>query len=58
MLDKAISVLDALEAGPLPLGALVEATRLSRATAHRLAVALEVHDLVRRDDGGRFTPNA
>ncbi len=54
MLDKAISVLDALEGGPLSLGALVEATGLSRATAHRLAVALEVHGLVRRDDAGRF----
>jgi len=54
VLDKAISLLDALEAGPLPLGALVEATGLSRATAHRLAVALEVHGLVRRDGGGRF----
>ena len=54
MLDKAISVVDALEAGPLSLGALVEATGLSRATAHRLAVALEVHGLVRRDDAGRF----
>lgn len=54
MLDKAISVVDALEAGPLSLGPLVEATGLSRATAHRLAVALEVHGLVRRDDAGRF----
>ena len=54
VLDKAISVIDALEPGPLSLGALVEATGLSRATAHRLAVALEVHGLVRRDDAGRF----
>ena len=54
VLDKAVSVLDALEAGPLPLAGLVDVTGLSRATAHRLAVALEVHGLVRRDDGGRF----
>lgn len=54
VLDKAVSLLDALEAGPLSLGGLVEATGLSRATAHRLAVALEVHGLVRRDDAGRF----
>src|SRR5438128_2587666 len=27
---------------------------MSRATAHRLAVALEQHGLVRRDDDGRF----
>jgi len=54
VLDKAVSVLDALEAGPLSLAGLVGATGLSRATAHRLAVALEVHGLVRRDGGGRF----
>lgn len=54
VLDKAVSVLDALEAGALSLGGLVQATGLSRATAHRLAVALEVHGLVRRDDAGRF----
>jgi DNA-binding IclR family transcriptional regulator len=54
VLDKAVSVLDAVEAGPLSLAGLVEATGLSRATAHRLAVALEVHGLLERDDGGRF----
>jgi DNA-binding IclR family transcriptional regulator len=54
VLDKAVSVLDAVEAGPLSLAGLVEATGLSRATAHRLAVALEVHGLLQRDDGGRF----
>ena len=32
----------------------MEATGLSRPTAHRLAVALEAHGLVRRDDDGRF----
>ncbi len=55
MLDKAVSVLDAVERGPLTLGGLVDATGLSRATAHRLAVALEVHGLLARDGGGRFT---
>lgn len=55
MLDKAVSVLDAVETGPLTLAALVDATGLSRATAHRLAVALEVHGLLGRDTGGRFT---
>ena len=47
-------MLDALEAGPLALGALTEATGLSRATAHRLAAALEVHGFVDRDRAGRF----
>jgi DNA-binding IclR family transcriptional regulator len=54
VLDKAMAVLGALAAAPCSLGALVEATGLSRATAHRLAVALEAHGLVRRDEEGRF----
>ena len=40
--------------GPLSLAGLVDATGLPRATAHRLAAALEVHGLVRRDAEGRF----
>ncbi|HUF33786.1 MAG TPA: IclR family transcriptional regulator [Acidimicrobiales bacterium] len=54
VLDKSVRVLEALEGGPLGLAELVEATGLSRATAHRLAVALETHGLVRRGDDGRF----
>jgi DNA-binding IclR family transcriptional regulator len=54
VVDKAVTVLDALERGPCSLGELVEATGFSRATTHRLAVALEAHGLVRRDDDGRF----
>ncbi|MBW3546950.1 MAG: IclR family transcriptional regulator [Actinobacteria bacterium] len=54
VLDKAVGVLAALEEGPRSLGALVAATGLSRPTAHRLAVALETHGLVRRDGEGRF----
>lgn len=54
VLDKAFTIIDALEAGPRTLAELVAATGLSRATAHRLAVALEVHGMVRRDDEGRF----
>lgn len=54
MLDKAVRVLAVLEEGPRSLGALVIATGLSRPTAHRLAVALEAHGLVRRDGEGRF----
>jgi len=49
VLDKAISVLDAVETGPRSLAGLVEVTGLSRATAHRLALALEVHRLLGRD---------
>ena len=54
VLDKAFSVVDALESGPLSLSGLVEATGLPRATAHRLAAALAVHGLVRRDAEGRY----
>jgi DNA-binding IclR family transcriptional regulator len=54
VLDKAALVLGALERGPLSLAALVEATGLARPTAHRLAVALEHHRLVGRDEAGRF----
>ena len=54
MLDKAVAILDALEQGPLGLTELVGATGLSRATAHRLATALQGHDLVGRDAAGRF----
>ena len=54
VLDKAMTVLGALEGSPATLAQLVERTGLSRATAHRLAVALEVHGLVRRDDDGPF----
>ncbi len=54
VLDKAVAILDALEPKPLSLVELVEATGFSRATAHRLATALEVHGLVQRDNDGRF----
>ncbi len=54
VLDKAVRVLDALEGGPLPLAELTERSGLPRATAHRLAVALEVHRLVARDAAGHF----
>ena len=47
-------MLESLESGPLALSELSEATGLPRATAHRLATALEVHGLVARDVAGRF----
>jgi DNA-binding IclR family transcriptional regulator len=55
VLDKAICVLHAIERrGPLSLIDLQTATGLPRATLHRLAVALELHGLLRRDQAGRF----
>lgn len=54
VLDKAMAVLATVEAEPRSLTELVTSTGLSRPTAHRLAVALEQHGLLRRDDDGRF----
>ena len=54
VLDKSVVILRALAVEPLDLAGLQAATDLPRATAHRLAVALEVHGLVRRDALGRF----
>jgi DNA-binding IclR family transcriptional regulator len=55
VIDKSAAILEALaEGGPATLADLVDATGISRPTAHRLAVALEAHGLVGRDDRGRF----
>jgi DNA-binding IclR family transcriptional regulator len=54
VVDKSIAILSAVAAAPRALADLVEATSLPRATAHRLAVALEVHRLLARDADGRF----
>lgn len=54
VLDKAVSVLVAMETGPATLAQLVKATGLARPTAHRIAVALEHHRLLARDAQGRF----
>jgi len=54
VIDKGVAILEALAAGPLDLAGLQEAAGLPRATAHRLAVALEAHQFVRRDVAGRF----
>lgn len=54
VLDKAMSVLHSVAEGPRSLTALQESTGLPRATAHRLAAALEQHGMLRRDAEGRF----
>jgi DNA-binding IclR family transcriptional regulator len=56
VLDKSVAVLDAAARTPVGLGELVDATGLPRATAHRLAVALEAHRLLVRDPSGRWVP--
>ena len=54
VIDKGVLILRALARAPLDLAMLQDETGLPRATAHRLAVALELHGLVRRDPQGRF----
>jgi len=56
VLDKAVQVLPATAASPSGLADLCAATGLPRATAHRLAVGLEVHGLLARDSNGRWRP--
>ncbi|MDP9429956.1 MAG: IclR family transcriptional regulator [Actinomycetota bacterium] len=56
VLDKAVAILRAVAAEPATLAELVERTGLPRATAHRLAVALEGHRLVRRTPAGAWAP--
>lgn len=56
VLDKAVGVLWAAAAEPCGLAELCERTGLPRATAHRLAVGLEVHGLLHRGADGRWRP--
>ncbi|MFN8053174.1 MAG: helix-turn-helix domain-containing protein [Acidimicrobiales bacterium] len=54
VLDKAMTVLAAVEDRPRSLAELVERSGMSRSTTHRLALALESHGLLGRDGDGRF----
>lgn len=54
VLDKSVLVLESVRGGAGTLAELTARTGLSRATAHRLAVALEVHRLLTRDGTGRW----
>jgi DNA-binding IclR family transcriptional regulator len=54
VLDKAVGVLHTIAESPCGLAELCERTALPRATAYRLAAALEVHRLLARDDEGRW----
>ena len=54
VLDKAMVVMRAVSDAPRGLAELQASTGLPRATAHRLASALEAHGLLRRDASGRF----
>jgi DNA-binding IclR family transcriptional regulator len=56
VLDKAVLVLRIVATNPSGLAELCARTGLPRATAHRLAVGLETHRLLRRDADGRWHP--
>ena len=58
VIDKTVCLLRATAAKPLTLAELSASTGIPRATAHRLAVALEVHGLLTRDNDGRFLPGS
>ena len=58
VLDKAVAVLQAVATEPCGLAELCARTELPRATAHRLAVGLEAHRLLRRGSDGRWRPGA
>jgi DNA-binding IclR family transcriptional regulator len=55
VLDKAVAILRAVAEEPATLAELVGRTGLPRATAHRLATALEGHRLLERTAGGAWT---
>ena len=54
VLDKAFVVLNCLVTRPLSLAEVVEATKIPRATCHRLLAALEHHGAVRRNNEGLY----
>jgi len=54
VVDKVVLLIDCLASGPLSLNELAQASGLARPTAHRLAVALESHQVLSRNDRGQF----
>jgi DNA-binding IclR family transcriptional regulator len=54
VVDKSFALVALLAESPRTLAELVGGSGMSRATAHRLAVALEAHGVVRRLADGRF----
>jgi len=54
VVDKSFSLVAQVAESPRTLAELVQSTGQSRATTHRLAVALEAHGVLRRTSDGRF----
>lgn len=55
VLDRSVLILTTVAEGPCTLTELCDRTGLPRATAHRLATALEVHRLLTRTPDGQWT---
>lgn len=55
VLDRAVAIVSAVAAGDKSLAELSDATELPRATAHRIATALEVHHVLARTDRGEWS---
>jgi len=55
VLDRSVAIMMAVAPHPLSLTELCETTGLPRATAHRLATALETHRILARGEDGRWT---
>lgn len=58
VLDRAVTILNVIAEQPRSLAELAAATDLPRATAHRLASALEVHGMLARSRDNRWTIGA
>ena len=54
VLDKAVAIIECCSRTPRSLAELVEELGLPRATAHRIASALETHRVLRRDNQSRW----
>ena len=55
VLDRAVAILRSVSRGDKSLAALSQDTTLPRATTHRIATALEVHQLLARTESGAWT---
>ena len=55
VLDRSVSIIEAIASGDKTLSQLSDVTGLPRATTHRLATALEVHHILIRTEAGAWT---
>ena len=55
VLDRSIALIDAVATGDKTLSELSAETGLPRATTHRLATALEIHQILVRTEAGAWT---